>query len=350
MHIEHGRLVCLLGPSGCGKTTTLRLIAGFVEPTAGEIHVGSRLVSSPARTLPPEQRKMSMIFQSYALWPHMTVAENIAYGLKLRKLDRDAINRKLQSICDHAARRPGRPLSRRVVRRPAAARRAGACARGRARDASARRAAVESRRQSARGDALRGPPPARRIPLHHGLRHPRSGGGDDHRRRHCGDESRQDRAGRHAGGNLRAAALGIRRPFHRIEQRGHRQILDGNRISFAGTPLRCAGAKLATGGTTAVSIRQHAIQISAAKPQQTENVVPATGSGRSFSATAATIWLRSPTARNCGSSPRPRKAFRRARGVAGIAAGELPGADGLADFPGQKPNDRSGKTNWGKRP
>src|SRR6202795_3438531 len=96
--IEHGRLVCLLGPSGCGKTTTLRLIAGFVEPSAGEILVGERIVSSPARTLPPEQRNMSMIFQSYALWPHMTVGENVAYGLKLRKNDRDTIARKLKSI------------------------------------------------------------------------------------------------------------------------------------------------------------------------------------------------------------------------------------------------------------
>jgi iron(III) transport system ATP-binding protein len=77
LRIDHGQLVCLLGPSGCGKTTTLRLIAGFLEPTGGEIRVGDRLVSSKARTLPPEQRKMSMIFQSYALWPHMTVAENI---------------------------------------------------------------------------------------------------------------------------------------------------------------------------------------------------------------------------------------------------------------------------------
>src|SRR5256885_14988017 len=87
--IDHGQLVCLLGPSGCGKTTTLRLIAGFLEPSDGEIRVGDRLVSSPARTLPPEQRNMSMIFQSYALWPHMTVVENIIYGLRLRKLDRD---------------------------------------------------------------------------------------------------------------------------------------------------------------------------------------------------------------------------------------------------------------------
>jgi len=98
LKIDHGKLVCLLGPSGCGKTTTLRLIAGFLEPSAGEIHVGDRVVSSPAKTLPPEQRKMSMIFQSYALWPHMTVTDNITYGLRLRKLDRETIGKKLDTI------------------------------------------------------------------------------------------------------------------------------------------------------------------------------------------------------------------------------------------------------------
>src|SRR5207302_10393631 len=98
LRIEHGLLVCLLGPSGCGKTTTLRLIAGFVEPSAGEIAVGDRVVSSPARTLRPEQRNMSMIFQSYALWPHMTVTENVAYGLTLRKLDKATIAQKIKTI------------------------------------------------------------------------------------------------------------------------------------------------------------------------------------------------------------------------------------------------------------
>jgi iron(III) transport system ATP-binding protein len=113
LRIEHGSLVCLLGPSGCGKTTTLRLIAGFVEPTSGEIVVGGRVVSSPGRTLPPEARKMSMIFQSYALWPHMTVAENVAYGLKLRRLPRQEIAKKVAGIlattklADLAARYPG---------------------------------------------------------------------------------------------------------------------------------------------------------------------------------------------------------------------------------------------------
>src|SRR5262249_43875127 len=98
--IEHGRLVCLLGASGCCMTTTPRLCAAFVGPSAGESRVGEQLRPSPARTLPPERRNMSMIFQSYALWPHMTVAGNVAYGLKLRKLDRATIDRKLAAILD----------------------------------------------------------------------------------------------------------------------------------------------------------------------------------------------------------------------------------------------------------
>ena len=102
LRVEHGQLVCLLGPSGCGKTTTLRLIAGFIEPSAGEIVVGGKVLSSPARTVPPEGRNMSMIFQSYALWPHMTVAENVAYGLKIRKLDKAVIDSKLQAILSTA--------------------------------------------------------------------------------------------------------------------------------------------------------------------------------------------------------------------------------------------------------
>ncbi|WP_422029224.1 ABC transporter ATP-binding protein [Reyranella sp.] len=102
LRVEHGQLVCLLGPSGCGKTTTLRLIAGFIEPSAGEIEVGGKVLSSPSRTVPPEGRKMSMIFQSYALWPHMTVAENVAYGLRIRKLDRATIDAKLKAILSTA--------------------------------------------------------------------------------------------------------------------------------------------------------------------------------------------------------------------------------------------------------
>jgi iron(III) transport system ATP-binding protein len=89
LDVRHGELLSLLGPSGCGKTTTLRLIAGFLEPDAGEIRVGDRRLSGPGHAVPPERRGMSMIFQSYAVWPHRTVAENVAYGLKFRGVPRD---------------------------------------------------------------------------------------------------------------------------------------------------------------------------------------------------------------------------------------------------------------------
>ena len=84
--VEHGEFVCLLGPSGCGKTTTLRMIAGFIEPDAGQIRVGGKVVSSPGSVIPPERRNMSMIFQSYAVWPHMTVRQNVEYGLKMKSM------------------------------------------------------------------------------------------------------------------------------------------------------------------------------------------------------------------------------------------------------------------------
>jgi len=84
LDVQDGELVALLGPSGCGKTTTLRLVAGFLTPEAGEIWVGDRCLSSPSAVVPPERRRMAMIFQSYALWPHMTVAQNVAYGLRFK--------------------------------------------------------------------------------------------------------------------------------------------------------------------------------------------------------------------------------------------------------------------------
>ncbi len=85
--VEKGEFICLLGPSGCGKTTTLRMVAGFLEPEGGEIRVGGKLVSSKGSVVPPERRNMGMIFQSYAVWPHMTVRDNVAYGLKMKKVE-----------------------------------------------------------------------------------------------------------------------------------------------------------------------------------------------------------------------------------------------------------------------
>ncbi|WP_028035420.1 ABC transporter ATP-binding protein [Chelativorans sp. J32] len=98
--LNPGEFVSLLGPSGCGKTTTLRMIAGFIDPTSGTISLNGRILSSPTGSIPPEKRGMSMIFQSYAIWPHMTVAENVAFGLKLRKLHTDEIRKRVGEILE----------------------------------------------------------------------------------------------------------------------------------------------------------------------------------------------------------------------------------------------------------
>jgi iron(III) transport system ATP-binding protein len=100
LELREGEFVSLLGPSGCGKTTTLRMIAGFIEPTAGTIEMNGQMLSSPSGGLPPEKRQMSMIFQSYAVWPNMTVEQNVAFGLELRKLPRDETRRRVGEILD----------------------------------------------------------------------------------------------------------------------------------------------------------------------------------------------------------------------------------------------------------
>lgn len=92
--IEPGELVTLLGPSGCGKTTTLRMIAGFELPTEGKILIGD----SDVTMLPPNKRDTATMFQSYGLFPHMTVFDNVAYGLKLRKVDKDEIKMRVEEM------------------------------------------------------------------------------------------------------------------------------------------------------------------------------------------------------------------------------------------------------------
>ncbi|CEA01800.1 ABC transporter [Pseudomonas saudimassiliensis] len=81
IHLRAGDIGCLLGPSGCGKTTTLRSIAGFESVSAGEIRLDGQVISSPTRSVPPEQRRIGMVFQDYALFPHLTVAQNVAFGI-----------------------------------------------------------------------------------------------------------------------------------------------------------------------------------------------------------------------------------------------------------------------------
>ena len=90
--IRDGEFLVLLGPSGCGKTTTLRMVAGFIEPTAGHVKLGG----SDVTLLPPWKRNAGMVFQSYALFPHLSVAQNVAFGLEMRKLARADIERRVE--------------------------------------------------------------------------------------------------------------------------------------------------------------------------------------------------------------------------------------------------------------
>lgn len=99
--VHAGEILALLGPSGCGKTTTMRLIAGFERPDGGRIEVGGQVVADANISLPPERRKVGMVFQNFALFPHMTVAENIAYGLG-RKEDKRTRVREMLALVDLA--------------------------------------------------------------------------------------------------------------------------------------------------------------------------------------------------------------------------------------------------------
>lgn len=101
LELAPGEVMTLLGPSGCGKTTTLRILAGLERATTGEIWgPDGRILASPKLFVPPHQRNIGMVFQSYAIWPHMTVYENVAYPLRLRKLAADKIDRRVRSVLD----------------------------------------------------------------------------------------------------------------------------------------------------------------------------------------------------------------------------------------------------------
>ncbi len=100
--LEEGKFLVLLGPSGCGKTTTLRCIAGLEKPDSGRIKVGDKVINDVENgiCLPPESRELGMVFQSYAIWPHMTVFQNVAYGLKLRKWKRSRIKERVEEVLE----------------------------------------------------------------------------------------------------------------------------------------------------------------------------------------------------------------------------------------------------------
>jgi iron(III) transport system ATP-binding protein len=276
MRIEHGLLVCLLGPSGCGKTTTLRLIAGFIEPTGGEIQVGDRVVSSTARTLPPEQRNMSMIFQSYALWPHMTVTENVAYGLTLRKMDRDVVRKKVAAILATTQ------LQTLADRYP------GELSGGQQQRVALARALIVEPETLLLDEPLSNLDANLREEMRFEVRRLH----DAYRYTTVYVTHDQSEA-------MTTADLICVMNHGKVEQAGSPEdiyyrprsefvarfigssnvlrgkSLDASRVEIGGVPIRCTGETMTPGRETPVSIRQHDIRLLAAEPQSGDNVVPA---------------------------------------------------------------------------
>ena len=97
---QDGEFVTLLGPSGCGKSTILRIIAGFEKPTSGELYFDDKLVSGGKTFVPPEKRRIGMVFQSYAVWPHMNVYDNVAYPLTIKKTAKNDIQKRVEQVLD----------------------------------------------------------------------------------------------------------------------------------------------------------------------------------------------------------------------------------------------------------
>ena len=159
--IAPGEFLTLLGASGSGKTTTLRMIAGFEHPTAGEILMDG----PPITALPPYRRDLNTVFQQYALFPHMTVRENVGYGLRMRNVPQAERTERVRQALDMVQLAPlARAGAAPALRRPAAARRPGPRAGQPAPGAAARRAARRARPQAPQGDAARAeaPQPAAR--------------------------------------------------------------------------------------------------------------------------------------------------------------------------------------------
>src|ERR1700732_2155036 len=199
--IADGEFMVLVGPSGCGKTTALRMVAGLEDITSGVLRIDGKEANDET----PKQRDIAMVFQNYALYPHMTVAENIGFALKLRKLPKDQLRAKVSEaaeilgLTDWLDRKPGQvsggPRERGGEARRRAVRRAVVLPDG--------RAAVQPRREAAGADAGRGAAdPAADRRLHH-LRHARPGRGDDDGRPGHRAARRRAAAGGHPAGALR---------------------------------------------------------------------------------------------------------------------------------------------------
>jgi sn-glycerol 3-phosphate transport system ATP-binding protein len=160
LRIEDGEFLTLLGPSGCGKSTLLRMLAGLETPSSGRIMFDEQVVTD----LDPAERNIAMVFQNYALYPHMTVAENVGYPLKKRGVPKAERERRIREIAEMLK------IDMLLDRRAAAARRARPRHDPRSRRLPVRRAAFQPRRGPALLHAQRADPPACQAARHHGLR------------------------------------------------------------------------------------------------------------------------------------------------------------------------------------
>ncbi len=213
LQVDDGEFVVFVGPSGCGKSTLLRLICGLEEATAGELLLDGQRVNEVRAA----DRGLAMVFQSYALYPHMTVYQNMAFGLENIGTPREAVQAKVDGAAkllqlDALLQRKPTQLSggqrqrvaigRAIVREP--------------KDLPVRRAAVQPRRRVAGVDARRDHRAAPTPGRDDDLRHPRPGRGHDHGRQDRRAARRQDRTGRHAARLVQPAGEPLRRRLHRL--------------------------------------------------------------------------------------------------------------------------------------
>ena len=189
LDIHDKEFVTLLGSSGCGKTTTLRLIAGFLEPNSCKVLLKGQDITG----VPPYKRPVNTVFQKYALFPHLNVFENVAFGLRLKKMDEETIRRKVRNMLEVVGLKG---FERRSISQMSG---------GQQQRVAIARSLVnepEILPEAAQGNAAGAQAPAARNEHYLYLCHPRSGRSPDHVRYRCGHERRQGAADRHPGGHL----------------------------------------------------------------------------------------------------------------------------------------------------
>ncbi len=249
LHMPPGEFFTLLGPSGCGKTTTLRMIAGFERPTSGRIMLDGTDVAQ----VPPHKRSVNTVFQSYALFPHLDVADNVAFGLKYQKTKKEERRQQGQ---EHPRARPPERLraaqAGAALRRPAAAGRARPRAHPGAARAPARRAARRPRRAVAQGPPGRAEGDPARHRDHVRVRHARPGGGAHDERPDRGDEPGPCRAGGLAARDLRGPRDRVRgrlprrlQPPRGPGERRRERLQPAHRRAAASAPSRARRARAA---------------------------------------------------------------------------------------------------------